>query len=146
MSDGTSNPVEKTKEATTQGKEVELKVKGKPTVIIAAMVLAVILDIGLGFILGKRYAQHVELAVREQMIKHTLDSLKSAYVINDKSKDSVKTQIVTQTNTIIQHEQEVVRQAATIKALPFTKVGPDLKARLEAAQAKPWVVDSAKTK
>lgn len=113
---------------------------------VAIAVLIVLILVGIGFQLGKHSEQQAELAAKEQIIKHTLDSLKAAYAVTEKSKDSVKTQIITQTNTIVHHEKEVVTQAAAIKALPFTLVGPDLKARLEAAQAKPWPLDTNPTK
>lgn len=109
---------------------------------IVVAIVSVLILVSAGFFLGKHSEQRAELATKEKIIKHTLDSLKTAYATTEKSKDSVRTQIVTQTNTIIKHEKEVVTQAASIQALPFTMVGPNLKLQLEAAQTKPWVIDT----
>ena len=121
-------------------KEISIELNWRYVVI--GSLLLVLLLVGSGFYFGKRSAQREALATYEQTLKHTLDSLKTAYAVTDKSKDSVKTQIVTQTDTIVQHERDVIKQSATIKALPFTLLGPDLKARLETAQSKPWVADT----
>lgn len=110
--------------------------------ILAAMVL--------GIAAGIRYQsakdRSAELAAQEKAIKHAIDSVRAEYKKLDLAKDAVKTEIANTNTTIIKKEREIVSVTKTIEKIPFNRLGGELKAQLERAQATPWVHDTVGVK
>jgi hypothetical protein len=120
--------------------------KSSPWLYIGFIVAALILGVASGIRYQSSRDRSAVLAAQEKAIKHAIDSVKAEYAKNESLKDEVKTEIANTNTTIIKKEREIVSVTKTIEKIPFNRLGGELKAQLERAQATPWVHDTVGVK